>query len=306
TFDRTIALYGHTVTLFLRLAVIMLLIYGGLIGLTYLGFKAVPVGFIPPQDKGYLVGNAQFPDGASLARSDQGVKPMTEKAMHTKGVAHAISVPGYSILTSSNIANVGGMFVILAPFEERAGHPELGADRVAAELRKTYREIEEAQATVFGAPPIDGLGSTGGFKLQVMDRSGQGLEALQGAVSNVVSKGNSQPGLVGLFSSFSANQPQLYVDVDRIKAKKEGVALSDVFDTLSIYLGSAYVNDVTLFNRNWQVNVQADSKYRLRPEDVGKLKVRNANGEMVPLQTMITVRNIAGPSILNHFNAKPP
>src|SRR5438270_6637982 len=197
------------------------------------------------------------------------------------------------------------MFVILAPFEERAGHPELSANRVADRLRKQYREIEEAQTVLFGAPPIDGLGSTGGFKLQAMDRSGAGLEALEGAVANVAGKGNSQPGLVGLFSSFSANQPQLYVDVDRVKAKKQGVALDDVFQTLQIYLGSAYVNDITLFNRNWQVNVQADAKYRLRAEDVGKLRVRNAAGEMVPMQTLITVRDVAGPAIVNHYNSKP-
>src|SRR5262249_9728012 len=160
---------------FLRLSVIMLLTYGGLIGLTVLGFKAVPVGFIPQQDKGYLVVNAQLPDGASLERTSEVVVRMTEMAMKTEGVAHAISLPGYSILTSTNIPNVGGMFVILAPFEERAGHPEVGADQVTARLRKAFREIEEAQAVVFGAPPIDGLGSTGGFKMQTQDRAGLGL-----------------------------------------------------------------------------------------------------------------------------------
>jgi multidrug efflux pump len=304
-FDRATNLYGHVVTLFLRLSVIALLVYGGLIGLTYLGFRAVPTGFIPEQDKGYLVVNAQLPDGASLQRSDEVVKRMTELALKTEGVGHTISVPGYSILTGTNIPNVGGMFVILAPFEERAGHPELSANQVADRLRKQYREIEEAQTVLFGAPPIDGLGSTGGFKLQVLDRGGSGLEALQGAVANVAGKGNSQPGLVGLFSSFSANQPQLYVDVDRVKAKKQGVSLNDVFETLQVYLGSAYVNDVTLFNRNWQVNVQADARYRLRSEDVGKLKARNAAGEMVPLETMITVRNWYGPAIVNHYNSKP-
>jgi multidrug efflux pump len=304
-FEQTTALYGHTVALFLRLSVVLLLVYGGLMGLTYLGFKVVPIGFIPQQDKGYLVVNAQLPDGASLERSDEVVRRMTKIAMETQGVAHAISVPGYSILTSSNISNVGGMFVILAPFEERAGHPELSADPVTAQLRKAFREIQEAQATVFGAPPIDGLGTTGGFKMQVQDRAGLGLESLQGAVDNVTGKGNSQAGLVGLFSSFSANQPQLYVDVDRVKAKKQGVALSDVFDTLQIYLGSAYVNDITLFNRNWQVNIQADARYRLRPEDVGKLKVRNVEGEMVPLETMITVKDVSGPAIVNHYNSKP-
>jgi len=304
-FDWTISLYGHAVKLFLQLSVVMLLIYGGLIGLTYLGFKVVPVGFIPQQDKGYLVVNAQLPDGSSLERSDAVIKRMTEIAMQTEGVAHAISVPGYSILTSSNISNVGGMFVILSPFEERGGDPTLSADQVARRLRKAFSEIEEAQPAVFGAPPIDGLGNTGGFKMQVEDRGGLGLEALQGAVANVIGKGNSQPGLVGLYSSFSANQPQLYVDVDRVKAKKQGVALTDVFDTLQIYLGSAYANDITLFNRNWQVNLQADARYRLGPDDIGKLKVRNAAGEMVPLETMITVKDVTGPAIVNHYNSKP-
>jgi multidrug efflux pump len=304
-FDRATNLYGYAVTLFLRLSVVILLVYAGLIGLTYLGFRAVPVGFIPEQDKGYLVVNAQLPDGASLERSDDVVSRMTALALKTEGVGHTISVPGYSILTGTNISNVGGMFVILAPFEERAGHPELSANRVAARLREQYRDIEEAQVVLFGAPPIDGLGSTGGFKMQVQDRSGAGLEALQGAMANVAAKGNSQPGLVGLFSSFTANQPQLYVDVDRVKAKKQGVSLNDVFETLQVYLGSAYVNDITLFNRNWQVNVQADARYRLKAEDVGKLRVRNAAGDMVPLQTMITVRDVAGPAIVNHYNSKP-
>src|SRR5205807_6200481 len=140
---------------------------------------------------------------------------------------------------------------------------------------------------------------------QVMDRSGAGLEALQGAVANVSAKGNSQPGLVGLFSSFSANQPQLYVDVDRVKAKKQGVSLTDVFETLQVYLGSAYVNDITLSNRNWQVNVQADARYRLRAEDLGTLPVRNAARAMVPLETMITVRDVAGPAPVNRQHPKP-
>src|SRR5262249_17061277 len=234
TFDLGTNLYGHAVALFLRVSVVVLLIYGGLIGLTYLGFRTVPTGFIPDQDKGYLVVNAQLPDGASLERSDEVSTRMTALALKTEGVGHTISVPGYSILTGTNIPNVGGMFVILAPFEERAGHPELSANQVADRLRKQYREIQEAQTVLFGAPPIDGLGSTGGFKMQVQDRSGAGSEALQGAVANVIEKGNSQPGLVGLFSSFSANQPQLYVDVDRVKAKKQGVSLNNVFDTLQV------------------------------------------------------------------------
>jgi multidrug efflux pump len=158
---------------------------------------------------------------------------------------------------------------------------------------------------VFGAPPVDGLGSTGGFKMQVQDRAGLGLEALQGAVANAIDKGNAQPELIGLFSTFSTNQPQLYLDIDRVKAQKQGVDLDTISDTLQAYLGSAYVNDITLYNRNWQVNVQADANVRLRPEDVGTLKVRNAQGDMVPLSTVIAIKSISGPAIVNHYNLYP-
>src|SRR5262249_13935527 len=161
-------------------------------------FKAVPAGFIPQQDKGYLVVNAQLPDGASLERTEAVVREMREKALNTEGVAHVISVPGYSILLSTNLPNVGGMFVILEPFDERKEHANLSADRIMAELGKDGREIQEAQVVAFGAPPVDGLGSTGGFKMQVQDRGDLGLAALQGAVENVAQAGNRQPGLVGL------------------------------------------------------------------------------------------------------------
>jgi multidrug efflux pump len=305
-FERVTGGYGRVVRGVLRVAVIMLVVYGGLLALTALGFRAVPAGFIPQQDKGYLVVNGQLPDGASLERTDAVVGTMTKLAFEDPGVAHTIGLPGYSILTGNNISNAASMFVILKPFEERAGHPDLSADQVMARLRKAfYGGIQEAQVGLFGAPPVDGLGSTGGFKMQIQDRGGLGLEALQGAVANVAEQGNAQPGLVGLFSTFSANQPQLYVDVDRVKAQKQGVDLNNVFATLQTYLGSAYVNDITLYNRNWQVNVQADAGYRLRPADVGSLKVRNAKGEMVPLSTMITIKNIGGPAIVNHYNLYP-
>jgi multidrug efflux pump len=305
-FEWIAAGYGSMVRSLLRVSAIVLVVYGGLIGLTFLGYRVVPVGFIPQQDKGYLVINAQLPDGASLERTDAVVARMTKMAMADPAVAHAISLPGYSVLTSNNIGNVGGMFVILKPFEERAGKSDLSADATLERLRRAYYgSIQEASVVAFGAPPVDGLGTTGGFKVQVQDRSGFGLDTLQGAVANVVDKGNAQPDLVGLFSSFSAEQPQLYVDVDRVKAKKQGVVLTDVFDTLQAYLGSTYVNDITLYNRNWQVNVQADANFRLRPEDVGKLQVRNASGDMVPLGTMITVRDVSGPAIVNHYNLFP-
>ena len=300
-FDRATEAYGRAVTYLLKASFVVLVLYTGLLVLTGWGFATVPAGFIPEQDKGYLVVNAQLPDGASLERTEEVMRQVNELARTTPGVQHVISLPGYSVLTSNNISNVGGGFIILAPFEERIAAGQTGPS-VLAELRKRFRGILEAQVVAFGAPPVEGLGTTGGFKIQIQDRADAGFAALEAAVANVAEKGNAQPGLVGLFSSFRAKQPQLYLEVDRIKAKALGVALNDVFDTLQIYLGSAYANDFTRFGRNWQVNVQADSSFRIRPDDVGKLKVRNAAGDMIPLATLLTVEDSTGPAIVNRYN----
>ncbi|MGH3053763.1 MAG: efflux RND transporter permease subunit, partial [Gaiellaceae bacterium] len=300
-FDRITESFGRLVARAMRISSVIMVVYGGLLFLTYLGFTTVPTGFIPDQDKGYVVINAQLPDGASLERTEAVMRKVDEIAHSTPGVRHTISLPGYSILTANNISNVGGMYVILDPFEERIAHHQT-APIVLTDLRQRFRAVLEAQVVAFGAPPVEGLGTTGGFKMQIQDRTDAGLAALQGAVANVVEKGNAQPGLVGLFSSFRANQPQLYVDVDRVKAKSLGVSLSDVFNTMQVYLGSAYVNDFTRFGRNWQVNAQADSSYRVRPEDVGKLQVRNAQGEMVPLATLVHVQDTTGPVLVNRYN----
>jgi len=304
-FDRAISAYGLSISMLLRVSVIVLLIYGGLMYLTSVGFATVPIGFIPEQDKGYLVVNAQLPDGASLERSEAVTAQLVDIASKVPGVAHTISMPGYSVLMSTNISNVGGMFVILEPFEERKGDESRSAPAVARALRAEYARIQEAAVTVFGAPPVDGLGSTGGFKMQLQDRADSGLAALQETVDDTVATGNEQPGLLGLFTSFRANQPQLYVDLDRTQAKSLGVSLGDAFETLQTYLGSAYVNDFTRFGRNWQVNVQADSKFRLSAEQIGKLKVRNNSGDMVPMAALLSVRDISGPAIVNHYNMYP-
>jgi multidrug efflux pump len=304
-FDRAIAMYGAVVGVLLKTAVIVLLIYGGLMFMTYKGFAAVPVGFIPEQDKGYLVINAQLPDGASLERSEEVIKRLTEIAAKTPGVAHTIGCPGYSVLLSTNLPNIGGMFVVLEPFEERKGKAELSAKAVAANLRKQFGEIQEAVVVAFGAPPIDGLGNTGGFKLQVQDRGSAGSAELQQAVDGLAAAGNGDPRLAGLFSSFRSSQPQLYVELNRSQAKMQGVSITDIFQTLQAYLGSAYVNDFTFENRNWQVNVQAEAKYRLRQEDIGKLKVRNRDGKMVPLSALLSVQDYAGPAIVNRYNMYP-
>jgi multidrug efflux pump len=304
-FDVTINGYGKAVGILLRLSVIALAVYAGLMGLTYLGFKAVPVGFIPEQDKGYLVLNAQLPDGATLDRSDELIRELSKLAREDEAVAHTIDLPGYSVLVSTNISNVGGMFVILKPFEERAGKPGMGAPDVAARLRAKFASFREAKVALFGAPPVDGLGSTGGFKLQVQDRRGAGLRALQGSVQALADAGNRDPRLVGLFSSFSVSQPQLFIDIDEEKAKAQQIKLKEVDETLQASLGSFYVNDFFFQNRNWQVNIQAAPQYRMKSESIGNLEVRNGKGERVPLRTLINVRYDSGPAIVNHYNLFP-
>jgi len=304
-FDIAINAYGKTVGILLKLSVIMLIIYAGLLVLTGLGFKAVPTGFIPEQDKGYLVVNAQLPDGASLGRTDDVVRRLSEIARNVPGVAYTIDVPGYSTLLSTNISNVGGMFVILTPFEERAGKPRLGAPAVIAELRKRFAEVPDARVAVFGAPPVEGIGNTGGFKMQIEDKRSAGLRSLQGAVQNLSLAGTQDPRLTSLFSNFNVNQPQLFVDIDREKAKSQGVSLDDLNRTLQASLGSYYVNDFSFQNRNWQVNVQADPASRLRVQDISRLEVRNASGQRVPLGTLVQIHDTSGPAIVNHYNLYP-
>ena len=243
--------------------------------------------------------------GPSLDRTDKVVREMSKIAREEDGVAHTIDLPGYSAVLGTNISNVGGMFVILDPFEERAGNDELGAPAIIARLREKFSKITAARVGVFGAPPVEGLGTTGGFKLQVQDRRSAGLRSLQGAVENFADEGNRDPQLAGLFTSFSVTQPQLYVDVDEEKAKAQQIKLKDIDATLQAYLGSFYVNDFFFQNRNWQVNLQAAPRYRMKIEDIGNLEVRNAAGNRVPLRTLINVRYDSGPAIVNHYNLYP-
>jgi multidrug efflux pump len=220
-------------------------------------------------------------------------------------VKHTVSIPGFSLLTGTSLSNAGTMFVILDPSEERAARPGLHATDVLNQMRAGFWEIQDALVLAFGAPPVEGIGNTGGFKMQIQDRGSATPAALQVVVDSVIQTGSAQPGLVGLFSTYRASEPQLYVDVDRAKAKAQGIALSDLFDTLQVYLGSAYINDFTRFGRNWQVYAQADAPFRMRTEDIGKLKVRNAAGQMVPLGTLIHVESMGGPSIVSHYNMFP-
>jgi len=307
-FDRLSGGYGTVVRRLLRVCVILLGVYVGLLALTGYGFRVVPKGFIPDQDKGYLVVNAQLPDGASLDRTDKLVTQLAAIAKETEGVAHTLAVPGYSMLLSTNISNMGGIFVILEPFEKRKHDPQLSGNAIAAQLRRNYAKLRETQGaivSIFGAPPVEGLGSTGGIKMQVQDRRSAGLRALQGAVQAVAEEGRRQPGMAAAISTFTVAQPQLFVEIDREKAKAQEVSLDDVHRTLQACLGAFYVNDFFFQGRNWQVNVQADPAYRTRVEDIGKLEVRNAQGQRVPLATLVNVRDTAGPAVVNHYNLYP-
>ena len=304
-FERTTQAYGKTVGRCLRLSAIVLLVYVGLIGLTGFGFARVPSGFVPIQDKGYLVVNIQLPDSASLERTVEVTEAVEKIALDTPGVAHTVAVPGLSFVLNANSSNYGNMFVILKPFHERQG-TALSGEAITGRLRaRLQREVPEARVLVFGPPAVRGLGNAGGFKLMVEATGDANFDALQARADELAAKGNQQPGLVGLFNGFRARTPQLYADIDRTKVRTMGVAITDVFDALQAYLGSYYVNDFNRFGRTWQVNVQADAPFRVDAETVKQLKVRNADGDMVPLGAVVDVRESAGPVTITRYNMFP-
>jgi multidrug efflux pump len=297
--------YTWVVGRLLRLSVVVLAAYVGLLYLTYWEFGRVPTGFIPPQDKGYLLVNVQLPDSAALQRTQEVVSKIEQIALKTTGVKHTVAIAGQSILLNANAPNFGSLYVMLDDFHNRLT-PGLQGDAIAARLlAQCLQGIEEGQVAVFGAPPVDGLGTAGGFKIVIEDRGDNRSTVLEAAAQAVVKKGTECGGLTGLFTSFRAETPWLELVIDRTKVKRLGVSLSEVFDTLQVNLGGYYVNDFNKFGRTWEVNLQADSKYRMRPEDVKQLKVRNAELQMVPLGTLAEVKEIAGPVMITRYNMYP-
>jgi len=281
----------------------MLLFYVGLLGLTALGMIRIPSGFVPIQDKGYLIADVQLPDSASLERTVEAVGKVEQIALETPGVAHVVSIPGQSFVLNANSSNYAGVFLPLKPFGQRKG-AALSGEAILKRLRaRLAREVPEARVLVFGAPAVRGLGNAGGFKLMVKATGDVDYGALQTAADNLAAKGNQQPGLVGLFDGFRARTPQLYLDVDREKVKTMGVPLNNVFDALQAYMGSYYVNDFNRFGRTFQVVAQADAPFRAQLDDVMPLKTRNANGEMVPLGSVINVSRSFGPDVVQRYNA---
>lgn len=280
---------------------LMLVMYGVLVAATVGIFKLVPGGFVPAQDKQYLIGFAQLPDGATLDRTEDVIQRMGEIMKKNPNVEDAIAFPGLSINGFTNSSNSGIVFATLKPFAERKQADQSGG-AVAGQLNGAFSSIQDAFIVMFPPPPVEGLGTTGGFKLQLEDRGSLGYDAMDGAVKAFLGKVAQAPEIAGTFTSWQVNVPQLYADIDRTKARQLNVPVTDIFDTMQIYLGSLYANDFNKFGRTYSVRVQADAPYRARAEDVGLLKVRSTTGEMVPLSALMKVQPSFGPERAMRYN----
>ncbi len=304
-FNITTNWYVSSVGGLLRVNIVVLGVYGGLLYATWYLFDTTPTGFIPAQDKGYLLVNVQLPDSASLDRTSEVMKRMEAVLKQSPGIRNTVGIAGQSLLLGANAPNFGSFYLMLDEFHDRAHHG-LTADVISAAVKQALDEqIPEALVNVLGAPPIDGLGTAGGFKIVIEDRGDNGLAALQAASHAMVEAGSETPGLTSLFTSFRADTPWLFLDVDRDAAKSMGVSIAELFNTLQTDFGSLYVNDFNRFGRTWQVNVQADAGYRMDVEDLKRLKVRNDEGHMVPLAAVATPRETSGPVMIVRYNLYP-
>ena len=278
-FERTGSGYAVVARTLLRRSGIVMILFVGLLGLTGWQFNRLPTGFLPIEDQGYVIAMAQLPDGASLGRTEQVLDQIDEIASSIPGIRDWVSLGGFSTIDGTNTSNAATVFIILDPWDERQD-PSLSQPAILGNLQRQLSGIQEAIAYAFPPPAITGLGVAGGFQFQLQDRGAIGLEELQKMTAEIIADGSAQSGLTNLNSSFRAGVPQLFAEVDRTKAKKLGISLDEVFGTLQAYLGSAYVNDFNRFGRTWQVKVQADHRFRLESEDVRRLEVRNAAGQM--------------------------
>ena len=297
--------YGWLSARVVRYSVITLLVYAGILAFGLNEFRKTPIGFIPPLDRGYLIGVIQLPAGASLSRTDAVNKRAVELAMEIPGVAGAVNIVGFSGATFTNAPNAGAVFVVLDPFEQRAGDPKKSANAIVGQLYAKFAAIQDALLVVIPPPPVQGIGNAGGFRMMIEDRGGRGSEALLSAVNEVLAKARQAPEITQAFSLFEVSTPQLYLDIDRTKAQLLGVNVSDVFAALQIYIGSLYVNDFNLFGRTFRVTAQAADGFRKSPKDVLQLRVRNSSGGTVPLASFTTVSDIAGPYRVPRYNLYP-
>ncbi len=297
--------YGRIAGKVVRMSVIMLVAYAILLGIGFNEFRKTPVGFIPQVDAGYLVTVVQLPPAASLARTDEINRRVVAMALDTPGVVGAVNIVGFSGATFTNSPNAGAVFLVLAPFTDRARDPNQSANAIQRNLFMKAQSIQEAQVFVVLPPPVRGVGNAGGFRMMIEDRAGQGSAALLGATYAMMGRAAQTPGLQQVFSLFENSTPQLYLDIDRTKAQLLGINVQDVFSSLQIFLGSAYVNDFNLFGRTFRVVAQADADARREPRDVLKIRVRNATGDTVPLGAFTTVRDISAPYRVPRYNLYP-
>jgi HAE1 family hydrophobic/amphiphilic exporter-1 len=303
-FDGVTSIYGFVVRGFVRFLLVVLVIYAALVGTTGLTFRALPTGFVPDEDQGYLFVNVQLPNSAASNRTQAVMRQLEQIYEEIPGVANHLSIAGYSLLGGYAGSNLGFSVIILEPWDDRQD-PAQSLTSITGTLQQRFGEIQSASVFAFSPPPIDGLGTAGGFQMEVLDQSGGGYAALQATVADLVEAGNGQSGLAELNSSFRANSPQLFADVDRVKAKNMNVPLANVFSTLQAYLGSAYVNDFSYNNRSYQVRVQAESEFRATAADIAKLDVRDSLGRMVPISSIVDVRDDFGPSVVRRYNLYP-
>ena len=288
-----------------RFALIMLVIYAGVIAFGLNEFRKTPQGFIPQQDRGFLIVAAQLPPGSSLERTDKLMQRVSDIALKQPGVGHAIRIVGFSGASFTNAPNAGAMFLVLDDFTKRAKHPDESAAAIQGALFAKFAAIQDAFLVVIQPPSVQGIGNAGGFRMMVEDRGGGGPEALQHAIYAMMGAAAQTPGLSHVFSLFETQTPELYLDIDRTKVQMLGVSMPEVFNMLQVYLGGVYVNDFNLFGRTFRVQAQADAPYRLDTKDVLKLRVRNDKGETVPLGSFTTVRNISGPYRVPRYNLYP-
>ncbi|TCK28735.1 hydrophobe/amphiphile efflux-1 (HAE1) family protein [Ancylobacter aquaticus] len=304
-FDGVSRGYGWLTSKLVRIAVVVLLVYIAILAGGFQLFRTTPQGFIPAQDRGYLIVAAQLPGGAALSRTNEVMTKAAQEVLATPGVAHVVNIVGFSGATFTNAPNAGAMFVILGPAAERAEHAGQSAAAIQGTLFGKLASVEEAQMIVVMPPPVSGIGNAGGYRMMIEDRGGRGYEALQGAVYAMMGAANQTPGLKQVYSLFETSTPQLFLDIDRTKAQLLGVNIADVFSTLQTYIGSSYVNDFNLFGRTYRVQAQADAPYRLTPDDLLRLRVKNAEGQLVPLGSFTTVNDISGPYRVPRYNLYP-
>ncbi|MCR6631960.1 MAG: multidrug efflux RND transporter permease subunit [Magnetospirillum sp.] len=303
-FDRLAGGYGSLTRKVVRLSAMMLVLYGGLIGLAGFQFLSTPKGFIPSQDQGYLINVIQLPAGSSLARTDKVMRQAVETALKTPGVAHAVPIAGLDAATFTNAPNAAAVFVILSPFEERAKQG-LSAPAIKAELTKRYGSIQEGMVLVIEPPPVRGIGNAGGFKMMIQDKTGAGAKALEDAATDMMMAGNKVPGLVGVFTLFNTRTPNVFADIDRVRSQMLGVPADRVNEALQVYLGSVFVNEFNFLGRTYRVTAQADGPFRDDINDIGQLKVRNDKGQMVPINSVASFRYDTGPYRVPRYNLYP-